>query len=241
MSKSRLLLLVFFIFSFPISSFSRDTSEFEFSGDVGFFSNNISRGISQTGDKPALISNLKLAGQDGLYFKVMAAEFDNRANPDTKENFEISYDIGYKTKFEDFAIDVGLIYFHYPGAVNYVNYDFFEGYLDISSKYQNLEFGNVIFVSDNNFNDSGKSLYYNIYAKYPLLEKLSLKLSVGYQEIEKPLPYGSPDTTDWLMGIDYEVLDSILLQVFYTGNTIRADFCNEVCGEKIVGGLVVRF
>ncbi len=231
--------LIFLLF--PLNSFANSSSDFEFSGDVGYFSNYMSRGISQTGNDPAFMSNFKLEKQEGIHFKISAAQFDNVADPDTKEDVEVGYDVGHKSQLEHFTIDIGLTYYDFPGAVHYVNYNFFEGYLDVSSSYEKLEFGNVVFVSDNNFYDSGKSLYYNIYAKYPVLRKLFLRSSVGYQEIEKPVPFGSGDAFDWLIGFDYEPLESILLQIFYTGNNIDDDFCGAFCDETLTAGAVIKF
>ncbi len=233
---------IFLIFLlFPFSLFAKPDSDLEFSGDAGFFSNGVSRGVSQTGDDPAFISNLRLSKDEGVHYQISVAQFDNQSSPDTKEDFEIGYDVGYKSQFENFAIDVGLTYYDFPGAVHYVNYNFFEGYVDVSSKYKDLEFGSVIFATDNNFNDSGKTIYYNVYAKYPLFKKLFLRSSIGYQEVKKPIPYGSGDAFDWLIGLDYEPLESILLQIFYTGNNIDDGFCGEFCDETLTVGAVVRF
>lgn len=207
------------------------------SGDITYSSNVMSRGISQSGDKASFQGNLNWQQNEGVHFGIYASQVDFKFNPSTKETFEFNYKIGYKERLENFDIDYGLVHHHFPGVAANVDFDFQEVYIDFLKETDDYKIGNSFFISDNNFNQSGKSLYYNLYANYNLDDRWILNLSYGYQEVEKDLPYGSSDYSDWLVGLDYKLKKNILLKVYYTGNDIEDSFCNEVCGETVTSSI----
>lgn len=228
----RLLILKALISCFFLSKLYAN-EDFKASGELTYASNYISRGISQSGDLPAAQVKIGLAQDYGWHSSVLASEIDYKSSPAAQENLEVVFDFGYKKKLKDFDVDFGINHVHFPGVISSADFDFQEFYVDLSKQNKNYKIGNNIFVSDNNFNQSGKSAYYNLYFNYYLNNQWTANIAYGYQEIEKDLPYGSSDYSDWLIGLDYKLQKNILLKLFYTGNDIEDSFCNETCGETI--------
>lgn len=216
-----------------LSSNLRASEDFKAFGELTYASNYISRGISQSGDLPAAQLKIGLAQDYGWHSSVLVSEIDYKSSPEGNETSEVVFDLGYKSKQKYFDVDFGVNHYHFPGVLSNVDFDFQELYIDLSKQNKNYKLGNNIFISDNNFNQSGKSAYYNLYLNYYLSKKWVFNLSYGYQEIEKDLPYGSSDYSDWLIGFDYKAHKNILFKLFYTGNDIEDDFCNETCGEAV--------
>ncbi len=236
MKISRFLIfkvLIFCTFSFQLCA----SEEFKVLGEITYASNYISRGISQSGDLPVAQVKVGLAQDHGWHSSILASEVDFKSSPEGKEDFELTFDLGYKSKKKYFDVDFGINHYHFPGVLSNVDFDFQEFYIDLSKQSKNYKIGNNIFVSDNNFNNSGKSAYYNLYLNYHLSSDWIMNLSYGYQEIEKDLPYGSSDYSDWLVGFDYKAHKNILFKIFYTGNDIEDDFCNETCGEAVTAAI----
>lgn len=228
----RFLILKVLIFLSFTSSLTAG-EDFKVFGELTYASNYVSRGISQSGDLPALQGKIGLAQDYGWHSSVLASEIDYKSSPAAQETIELTFDLGYKKKLVDFDIDFGVNHYHFPDVLSNVDFDFQEVYFDLSKQNKGYKIGNNIFISDNNFNQSGKSAYYNLYLNCYLSKKWVFNLSYGYQEIEKDLPYGSSDYSDWLIGFDYKAHKNILFKLFYTGNDIEDDFCNETCGEAV--------
>jgi uncharacterized protein (TIGR02001 family) len=94
-----------------------------FSYNLGFFSNYIFRGISQTGGKPALQGGVDYSHASGFYAGTWASNvswLEDSAPPIyNRSSMEWDFYGGYKWAFaNDFGLDVGTIYYWYPGERN---------------------------------------------------------------------------------------------------------------------------
>ena len=92
-----------------------------FSYNVGFFSEYIFRGVSQTGGKPAVQGGLDYGHASGFYAGTWAssASWLQDFNLYTRSSLEWDFYGGYKWTFaNDFGLDVGTIYYYYPGKRN---------------------------------------------------------------------------------------------------------------------------
>jgi uncharacterized protein (TIGR02001 family) len=91
------------------------------------------RGISQTDKDFAVQGTLSLSHESGFYATVWGSTIDDyvAAGGDT----ELDLIVGFAKTFGGTKVDVGLLYYYYPGAEDIVpgyNSDFFEPYIAVS-------------------------------------------------------------------------------------------------------------
>ncbi len=99
-------------------------------GNFGFFSQYIFRGLSQTGHKPALQGGFDWAHESGFYLGTWGSNIswlkENFSAPAAVagtygEGGSMEWDFygGYKWSLpQDFTIDLGTLYYYYPGSIN---------------------------------------------------------------------------------------------------------------------------
>ncbi len=91
------------------------TSPHTLTGNLGLFSSYRFRGIDQTFGRPALQGGFDYAHASGLYVGNWNSNVNSGAGfPDG--NLEMDFYGGYKATFGDFGLDVGAIYYYYPGS-----------------------------------------------------------------------------------------------------------------------------
>ena len=88
--------------------------EFSFSGNLGVFSDYRFRGISQTNKNPAVQGGVDFSMKNGLYLGNWNSNVDSGLY--NGANIEMDFYGGWKTTFGDFGLDVGGIYYYYPGS-----------------------------------------------------------------------------------------------------------------------------
>ncbi|WP_313951156.1 TorF family putative porin [Accumulibacter sp.] len=94
---------------------STSASPHSLTGNLGLFSSYRFRGIDQTFGKPALQGGFDYAHASGFYLGNWNSNVSSGAGfPDG--NLEMDFYGGYKAAFEDFGLDVGAIYYYYPGS-----------------------------------------------------------------------------------------------------------------------------
>ncbi len=91
------------------------------------------RGISQTDRRVALQGTLSLAHSSGLYATVWGSTIDDYVAAGSDQ--EIDLILGWRRTFGGTTVDVGLLYYYYPGSANLVpgySSDFIEPYASVS-------------------------------------------------------------------------------------------------------------
>ena len=92
-----------------------ETSVHTFTGNLTIASEYRFRGISQTAFRPAIQGGVDYSHASGFYVGNWNSNVDPSAGyPDG--NIEMDFYGGYKTAFGDFGLDVGGIYYYYPGS-----------------------------------------------------------------------------------------------------------------------------
>jgi uncharacterized protein (TIGR02001 family) len=89
--------------------------------NLGFFSNYIFRGISQTGGNPALQGGADYSHASGFYGGTWASNVSWLQDFGQYSRSSLEWDFygGYKWTFvNDFGLDVGTLYYWYPGKKN---------------------------------------------------------------------------------------------------------------------------
>ncbi|MGH8682786.1 MAG: TorF family putative porin [Burkholderiales bacterium] len=92
--------------------------------NVGLFNNYVFRGISQTAGNPAVQGGFDYGHASGFYAGTWASNVSwlQDFGQYTRSSLEWDFYGGYKWSFaNDFGLDVGTIYYYYPGKKNGIN------------------------------------------------------------------------------------------------------------------------
>lgn len=118
MKKTLIAAAVAGIFSLPALTFAADAepvSPHTLTGNLTLTTDYRFRGITQTFEKPAIQGGIDYSHSSGIYLGNWNSNINEGAGfPDS--NLEMDFYGGYKTSFGDFGLDVGAIYYYYPGS-----------------------------------------------------------------------------------------------------------------------------
>ena len=188
--------------------------EFTFTGNAGLFSDYRYRGYSQTDYRPAFQGGFDFAHKSGFYLgnwnsNVSSVLFNGAS-------LEMDFYGGYKTTFGDFGLDVGVLYYYYPGTGKYVSGykpDFFEGYIGgtwgpLSLKYF-YGFTDYFDLKAPGVDTKG-SQYLDFSAAWPLDGGWAIQGHAGWQKINHGQQVGLIDDTyfDYKLGVTYDIAGS---------------------------------
>jgi len=185
------------------------TPEHTFTGNVAVVNDYRFRGISQTFKQPAIQGGFDYAHSSGFYVgnwnsNVSGNQYNNGAG------LEMDFYGGYKfTPVTDFALDIGLLYYYYPGAkvgMTGEKYDngeiYFAGtYKWFTAKYS---YGLTDFFGLNSTTaatprgDSKGSGYLDLAFNLEVAEKTTVTLHAGRQWVHN---YGEFNYNDYKVGI----------------------------------------
>ena len=200
------------------------------------------RGISQTDRRFAVQGTFTLAHSSGFYATIWGSSIDNYVAAESDQ--EIDLVGGYRHTFGGTTIDVGVLYYYYPGAEALIagyDSDFFEPYVSIAQT-----FGPVTAKVTANYAPSQSALSVgngnedNLYLAGDLsatIPNTSLTLSghVGHSFGPSYLTIGK-GYTDWNVGAAYAIGPLTLgIQYVDTDGT----FITPVTGRNASGGGVV--
>lgn len=209
--------------SVPLSAGAQAKAEpdFTFTGNAGLFSDYRFRGFTQTDYKPAFQGGFDYAHKSGVYVgnwnsNVSSVLFNGAS-------LEMDFYGGYKMAVGDFGIDIGLIYYYYPGTGKYVP-EFkaknLEGYIGgsygpVSLKYYH-SFTNFFGLSSDALGvtattgsiDTKGSQYIDLSAALNLGDGFGINAHVGWQKVKNLRRLlGVPDDTavDYKVGVTYDM------------------------------------
>ncbi len=194
--------------------------EFTFTGNAGLFSDYRFRGFTQTDYKPAFQGGFDFAHKSGFYLgnwnsNVEQALFNGAS-------LEMDFYGGYKTTFGDFGLDVGVIYYYYPGTgkvtpgIDAKNFEAYIGgsYGPASLKYF-YSFTDFFGLNSNDLGlpgnvDTKGSQYVDLTVTLPFDGGWSVVGHVGYQKIENGKQVGliENDYFDYKLGVNYDIAAS---------------------------------
>lgn len=205
-------------------------SPHSFTGNMSIVSDYRFRGISQTYGLPAVQGGLDYSHSSGAY---VGTWLSNVSGNQYYNGASLEMDVygGYKLPLGDFTLDLGALYYYYPGAHYGVaaktKYDNLEAYVGLSYKVVSFKYShtlsNFFGVNKDTYGgacqsttvggdggdcfdaDPGKSSgsgYFDLSANIPLSEKLTLNSHLGYQSVAN---YGKLNYTDWKLGATYDL------------------------------------
>lgn len=187
-----------------------------FSANVGVVSDYILRGISQSQHKPALQGGVDYAHVSGLYAGIWGStvEWVDRKDYVYQDGNQVELDFygGYKGSIGDFAYDVGLVRYYYPGDFNNapagktqnpVTANTTEAYIAGTWKFVTLKYNRA--VSKNFVGWGGTTIdtrsrgsdYIDLTVTYPISETVNLLAHVGHQNVKNN---SYANYTDWKLG-----------------------------------------
>ena len=199
--------------------------EFTFTGNAGLFSDYRFRGFTQTDYKPAFQGGFDFAHKSGFYL----GNWNSNVEQLLYNGASLEMDLygGYKTTFGDFGLDVGVIYYYYPGTnkvkpgLDAKNFEAYIGgsYGPASLKYF-YSFTDFFGINSNDLGlpgniDTKGSQYLDLTVTVPFDGGWSVVGHVGWQKIENLKQFGpnvfgvlEDSYYDYKLGVNYDIAAS---------------------------------
>ena len=184
-------------------------------GNMSLVSEYRFRGIDQTFGKPALQGGFDYAHSTGVYL----GNWNSNVNPAAGfngANLEMDFYGGWKKSFGDFGVDLGAIYYYYPGSNPSI--DNTEVYLGGSWKTLSVKYYHAV---DDYFGvpDSKNSNYWDFGFTHDFGGGLGL---VAHYGIFKFKNVTDGDYNDWKLGVTYD-LGGWILGAAYVDTDAKGD------------------
>ena len=194
--------------------------DYTVSGNFGLFSDYRFRGISQTDLGSALQGGFDFAHKSGFYLGTWASSISEYTSF-YGDGMEIDFYGGYKFALGDLGIDIGNLYYYYPGAVgapdkpntNEVYVGFSYGPVSLKTSYATTKYFGLA--------ETKGTLYYDLSASIPLADGLTLSAHAGYLDLKNKVTSTGGDAssgTDYKLAIS-KALGAYTLSAAYIGNS----------------------
>lgn len=217
-----------------------------FSANVGIFSDYTYRGVSQTGQEPALQGGLDWSHDIGFYAGVWGSNVD--FSDGDEAHLEIDTYAGYGGSVGNFSYDINFLYYWYPGASNSLNYDFWEITPSIGYDFGFMSVGFGISYSPDFFGGSDDAQFYNATFEVPLPHGFTVAGNVGYQAVDDNATFALPDYWTWGVGVSFDLgtlhskLENFSVGVDYVDTDISTGTCgSENCDARAVFNISASF
>lgn len=238
MRKTLLTLALSSTLCVPALAQAQAASPHSLSANLGFTSNYIFRGTSQTGGKPALQGGFDYSHSSGIYLGTWASNISWLEDFGAYNHSSMEWDVygGYKGSFgkSDFTYDIGVIGYLYPGNRNagVASADTAEIYGALGWKFLSLKYSyalsNYFGAKINNQNTDG-TWYLDFGVNYPIGESgVSLIGHYGILDVRHDGDTASATKAsydDWKVGLSYAVpsgmLKDVNLGVYYTDTNAK--------------------
>jgi uncharacterized protein (TIGR02001 family) len=181
-----------------------------FSANVGVFSDYRFRGGTQTDYKAAVQGGFDYANANGFYI----GNWNSSINwiGGNSSGLESDFYIGYATEVGGIGVDVGNLYYAYPGASD----------RNTNEVYAALSFGAVTFKTSYStsdyfgVDDTKGTLYYNLSGSYELVEGVSISAAAGYTDLDEAQ---EGDGYDYSVGLSYGLPAGLELGISYVSTS----------------------
>ena len=202
-----------------------EANDFILSANVGFYSDYIFRGYTQTDNNPAIQGGFDVMHSSGLYLGNWSSNVSWATDGGIMQNNSIETNLfgGFKKTLANVEFDLGVLQYFYPGddTANAVEANATEAYIGASKEFSKaVVTAYVYFVVSNDswgISDTQGSQYYTLDLDLPVGETaLTAGLHLGNQQFEGAGNAGH-DYTDWKVNLDYALNDHYSAGAFYTG------------------------
>lgn len=179
-----------------------DTSAHTVTGNAGLFSEYRFRGIAQTFGRPALQGGIDYAHSSGFYVGNWNSNVNSGAGY-PNGNLEMDFYGGYKVAIGDIGLDVGGIYYAYPGTeLNGKAIKNGEVYVGASWKFLSVKYYHAVTDYFNAKGPNGEKTdgtgYLDLAANVDLGDGWGLNAHVGHLAFRK---VANASYTDWRFGV----------------------------------------
>jgi uncharacterized protein (TIGR02001 family) len=215
-------------------------SPWTLTGNAGLYSDYTFRGISQTNRKPAFQGGFDVAHSSGFYAGNWNSNVDSVFF--NGANIEMDFYGGYKATFGDFGLDVGGIYYYYPGTGASGSIEVNNGELYVGGSWGPLTAKYSYAVTDF-FSapgpDSSGSSYLDLNFSHDFGKGLGFIAHVGYQTLKggaiafnSQIDGSTPDSiTDYKVGGTYTI-DGFVLGAAFVGTNRDYSFGTAASSGK---------
>jgi uncharacterized protein (TIGR02001 family) len=241
----------------PLTAAAADApaSPHTITGNVGFFSQYIFRGLTQTNRKPALQGGLDYSHSSGFYAGTWGSNISWLADgvpPSYSSGGSLEWDFygGYKWSLPyDMTLDLGTLYYWYPGEANTTavkggnplnpKADTWEVYAGLSWKWLSAKFSYSVDNKTFGVLDSSGAYYLDLSAAYPIPDtKITVLAHYGMQKYKGQDPrYGTTSNDngcsyeDWKLGLSYALPKDFTIGAYYTDTSGVNNFCYGTATE----------
>ncbi|MBL8417423.1 MAG: hypothetical protein JNN31_04220 [Dechloromonas sp.] len=191
-----------------------------FTGNMTIASDYRFRGISQTMGKPAIQGGVDYSHESGIYLGNWNSNV-NEATGYPGGSVEMDFYGGWKKTFaEDFGLDIGLLYYYYPGTdsgfyspCNMKTLSCASGHIDNTEVYLGLSWKTLSFkwshaIGDYfSIPDTSGTNYFDLSGTYDLGDGWGILGHVGYTDLRGfESPTGNNGKyTDWKLGVTKDI------------------------------------
>ncbi len=196
----------------------------EISANVALTSDYRFRGISQSNEDIAIQGGFDYAWDNGIYVGTWGStvDFDSDSDGGFNGSLELDYYVGWSGDVgENSSIDVGYLYYDYPGDSSAGEGDYQEIYGSFS--WHDLTVGMA--YSDDYYGETDTFFYYYADYSWGFADNWSLDLHIGYNDLEKNGGFLATDEDSY---IDYSVgVTTSFLAVDWTLAYVGTDLDEE--------------
>ena len=223
-----------------------------FAEDAGFAvtatltSNYVSRGITNSNNRPAVQGSVEYHIPAGLYVGAWASTIDFKDSP-YNSPAELDYDAGYRFGLGGFSVDVGAVHYAYPSSNPNNRYN--EYYAKVTRGISKaLTVNAQVYYSPEFFGKNGTSTYAQVGMVGQLADWLTTDLNVGEQwvkNIDATAGAGYP-YTNWNAGLT-ATYKTLSFDGRLSGSGLSKAECLIAagnvswCGAALVGSVTLHF
>ncbi len=193
----------------------------QLSANVALVSDYRFRGISQSNEDIALQGGFDYAFENGFYVGTWGSSVDFDSAVDFNGSLELDFYGGWGTDIgENSSIDIGYIYYYYPGDDNGLDGDYQEIYFNYGWK--DLSLG--VAYSDDYYGSSQEFFYAQANYDWGFAENWSLGLHVGWNKFEEDIFLSSDkgDYIDYSVGVTWSAL-GVDLGLAWVGTDLNSE------------------
>lgn len=228
----------------------------EFTANVGFTTDYVFRGISQTNEHGAVQGGIDYGLDLGEYVSFYVGGWGSNVNFGDGDEAQVEIDVygGLTGTIGNFSWDVTSIWYEYPGADNDLDYDFWEFGPSVGYDFGVASVSAGYLWSPEFLAQSGDGHWFYGGVEVPMPEDampswlgLAFSGNVAHQAIDKDSVFGVPDYMTWDAGATLSAF-GLDFDIRYFDTDISRDSCfgggssaGDLCAERIVGTISKSF
>lgn len=200
-------------------------------GSIGIVSDYLFRGLSQTGQDPALQGGVEYGSADSWYVGAWGSNVGwlsdySKLGYDVSNSLEIDFYAGWRIPLDEtWKLDLGLYTYYYPGDYprGFTRPYTTEGYVGISWTFLSLKYSHS-FTNLFGFADSKNSGYLDLSANWEFTPGWILNAHAGRQRVKNQ---GFADYTDWKLGVTKNFAGGVAVALgYYDTNADELSYTN---------------